>query len=111
MKVLRVVGPILGLIVVLTGVQPPAAADLDPGASLAERRGCLRCHDVDRPRIGSAFRSIADRYRGVPDSESHLVDWLGTGGRGHWGDDYEMSEQTHLGSGDAQILVRWVVRQ
>jgi cytochrome c len=112
MKARRVVAAILLSVVALpASLESVAAADPDPAARLAERRGCLQCHDPQRPRVGPAFRSVADRYRGEPEAESRLVDWLETGGRGHWGDDYAMSEQSHLGPGEAETLVRWVLRQ
>jgi cytochrome c len=101
----------LGAVAMLANPQPLAAADPDPASTLAERRGCLRCHDPERPHVGPAYRSVADRYRGDPEAEARLVNWLETGGRGHWGVDNEMSEQSHLGPGEAETLVRWVLRQ
>jgi cytochrome c551/c552 len=101
----------LGAVAVHANLQSVAAADPDPAATLAERRGCRQCHDLDRLRIGPAFSSVADRYRGDPDAQSRLVDWLETGGRGHWGEAYAMSEQSRLRPGDAEMLVRWVLRQ
>jgi cytochrome c len=92
-------------------LEPAAAAESNPAADLAERRGCLHCHDVGKTRIGPAFRSVADRYRSDPAAQDRLVDWLESGGRGHWGADYAMPEQSHLGPGDAQTLVRWVLGQ
>lgn len=112
MKGCRIVAAILLSVVALhAGLESVAAADPDPASKLAERRGCLQCHAVAGPRVGPAFRSVADRYRGEPEAESRLVDWLETGGRGHWGEDYAMSEQSHLGPGEAETLVRWVLRQ
>jgi cytochrome c len=111
LNVLRVTTLALGVAAVFAQHEAATAADPDPASTLAERRGCLQCHDPERPRIGPAFRSVADRYRGDPEAESRLVDWLETGGRGHWGEDYEMSEQNHLGPGEAETLVRWVLRQ
>ena len=111
MNALRVATIALGVVAMVARPQSATAADPDPGSSLAERRGCLQCHNAERPRFGPAFRSVADRYRGDPEAESRLVDWLETGGSGHWGEDYQMSEQSHLGPGEAQTLVRWVLRQ
>jgi cytochrome c len=101
----------LGSGVALAGFDRAAAEQPDAASKLAERRGCLRCHDPARPRFGPPFRSVAERYRGDPEAETRLIAWLETGGRGHWGEDYEMSEQSHLGPGDAEKLVRWVLAQ
>ncbi len=112
MKAFRVgVAVVLGAVAMLANLEPLVAADPNPASTLAERRGCLQCHDLDRSRIGPAFRSIADRYRGDPEAKSRIVDWLETGGRGHWGEDYAMSEQSHLRPGEAETLVRWVLGQ
>jgi len=102
---------ILSILASWAGLETAAAAESNPAADLAERRGCLQCHDVGTTRIGPAFRLIADRYRSDPEAQDRLVDWLETGGRGHWGEDYAMPEQSHLGPGDAQTLVRWVLGQ
>lgn len=109
MDMLRAAAIVLG--VIMAFAKPATAADPDPASTLAERRGCLQCHDPERPRVGPAFRSIADRYRGDPKAEARLADWLETGGRGHWGEDYQMSEQSHLRPGEAEALVRWVLQQ
>jgi cytochrome c len=90
--------------------QPAGAADPD-SSTLGERRGCFQCYALEQPRIGPAFRSIADRYRGDQEAQSRLTDWLETGGRGHWGEDYHMSEQSHLRPGEAEALVKWVLQQ
>ena len=112
MTCLRIASSIVGLFATLAATLPVVvAADPNPAADLAERRGCLHCHTPDRPHLGPAFRSVADRYRGDPEAETRLLDWLETGGRGHWGDDYEMSAQEHLGPSDAQTLVLWILRQ
>jgi len=102
---------VLGMVAMLADFRPLAAADTDPAAKLAEQRGCLRCHDPARPRFGPSFLAIADRYRSNCDAESRLIDWLGTGGLGHWGNEYEMSGQDHLGASDTLTLVRWILRQ
>ena len=107
-RVLRLIGILSMMFAIL---EQATAADSDPAAVLAERRGCLQCHDLNRTRIGPAFVSIADRYRNDPEAELRLVDWLESGGRGHWGDDHPMPEQSRLGPSDAQTLVRWVLRQ
>lgn len=108
---LRITSSIVGLLAAVAVVRPAVGADPHPAANLAERRGCLHCHTPDRPRLGPGFSSVADRYRGDTEAETRLIDWLQTGGRGHWGDDYEMSAQEHLGPSDAQTLVIWILRQ
>ena len=88
-----------------------AEADADPAVALAERRGCFTCHDLRETRIGPSFQAIATAQRGDPRAEGRLIDKMETGGRGHWGDEYNMSPQFELRPGEAQTLVRWVLEQ
>jgi cytochrome c len=88
-----------------------AEADADPAAVLAERRGCFSCHDLREPRIGPSFQAIATTHRGDPRAEARLMDKIETGGRGHWGEEHNMSPQFQLRPGEARTLVRWVLEQ
>ena len=44
-----------------TGFQVPARAD---GADVAKAQGCLRCHDIDKKKVGPAFKDVAAKYQG-----------------------------------------------
>jgi len=88
-----------------------AEGDPDPAAALAERRGCFTCHDLREPRIGPSFQAVATAHRGDPSAEARLMDKIETGGRGHWGDEYNMSPHFELRPGEARTLVRWVLEQ
>lgn len=54
--------------------------------SLAEEKQCFVCHSLDR-QIGraTAFKAIAERYRGKANIESNLAQKIKNGGVGHWG--------------------------
>jgi cytochrome c len=54
-----IVANVLGLAAI--GVQMPAHAD---GADVAREQGCLRCHDVDKKKVGPAFKDVAAKYQG-----------------------------------------------
>ena len=101
--VLHALSPVLAL-----AVNVYASAQASP-AALAEQRGCLQCHSPYPPRLGPDFADVADHYRDDPEATSRLIDWLETGGRGHWGDEYEMSAQSHLRPGEAEALVKWIL--
>jgi len=88
-----------------------AEGDPDPAVALAQRRGCLTCHDLREPRIGPSFQAIATAHRGDPSAEARLMDKIEIGGRGHWGEEYNMSPQFELRPGEARTLVRWVLEQ
>lgn len=54
--------------------------------SLAAEKQCFVCHSLDR-QIGraTAFRAIAERYRGKANVEPNLAQKIKSGGVGHWG--------------------------
>jgi cytochrome c len=110
---MRMYGFLALVALVGTSLAPAMAveADADPAVALAERRGCFTCHDPREPRIGPSFQAIATAHRGDPRAEARLMDKIETGGRGHWGDEYNMSPQFQLRPGEAQTLVRWVLAQ
>jgi cytochrome c551/c552 len=97
------------LLPALALVADASASEQVSPAALAEQRGCFRCHSPYPPRLGPDFADVADRYRDDPEATSRLIDWLETGGRGHWGDEYEMSAQSHLRPSEAEALVRWIL--
>ena len=101
--------PLLAL--ACTSFASGAAGEADPAVALAERRGCFTCHDLREPRIGPSFQAIATAHRGDPRAEAQLMDKIETGGRGHWGEEYNMSPQFELRPGEARTLVRWVLEQ
>lgn len=59
-------------------------AALADGAALAEKGGCLACHNVDSRKVGPAFKDIAAKYKGS-DVEEKLIKKTKEGGRGSWG--------------------------
>lgn len=56
----RVAAAALG--VALLCPQPPAFAA--KGMDEARERGCLRCHDVEKKKIGPAFKDVSARLKG-----------------------------------------------
>ena len=62
-----------------------SVAHADPG-KLAEEKQCLLCHTMDN-KVGraTAFKAIAQRYKGKADAEANLVQMVEKGGVGHWG--------------------------
>ena len=70
---------------VLSFVAIVSAAHADP-EKLAEKKQCLICHSMDN-KVGraTAFRVIAQRYKGKTDAKANLVQKIRKGGVGHWG--------------------------
>jgi len=45
----------------------PSSGTID-AAALAQRSGCLGCHNVDVKIVGPAYKDVAAKYRGKPDA-------------------------------------------
>lgn len=64
---------------------PPAVESSDE-LKLAQRSGCLMCHQIDKKVIGPAWRDVAKRYRDDPTAETKLIAKVVEGGKGNWTD-------------------------
>jgi len=63
-----------------------AAGTLAAGAVHAQdvlkAKGCLGCHDMDKKKVGPAYKDVAAKYKGNKDAEGMLVGKL-KDGKGH----------------------------
>jgi cytochrome c len=63
-----------------------AAGALTAGAVQAQdvlkAKGCLNCHEMDKKKVGPAYKDVAAKYKGNKDAESMLVAKLKEG-KGH----------------------------
>ena len=63
-----------------------AAGALMAGAVQAQdvlkAKGCLGCHDMDKKKVGPAYKDVAAKYKGNKDAEAALVSKLKEG-KGH----------------------------
>jgi cytochrome c len=103
---------LLGPAVVALAVLAPAQA-VDPGRamSLAEKRGCIECHEVGAPNAGPSYSAIAARYRHDTGARDRLVDKIRFGGAKHWGERFNMWPHYTVTSEEAQIMVEWILQQ
>lgn len=59
----------------------------DDGAdalALAQKSGCLACHNVDKKVVGPAWKDVAARYKGDAGAKDKLIAKVKTGGKGNW---------------------------
>lgn len=76
------------------------AADLiDQGKALVDANNCLGCHKLDEKMVGPAFRDVAKKYQKDPKAIQYLVNKLGNGGAGVWG---EMNMPAFSGLSEAE---------
>lgn len=57
---------------------------LADGAALAEKGGCMACHNVEGRKVGPSFKDVAAKYKDQ-DVQTKLIEKIKTGGRGSWG--------------------------
>lgn len=53
-----------------------AAVDADAAKALAKKSGCLKCHAIDKDKMGPSMKNIAAKWKGKPDAEAKLIDVL-----------------------------------
>ena len=64
------------------GALVAGAVNAQSGADVARAKGCLGCHDLDKKKVGPAFKDVAAKYKGDKKAEASLVAKLKEG-KGH----------------------------
>lgn len=59
----------------------PALAQAD----LAQKKGCLACHSVDKKIVGPAYKDVAKKFAGQKDAIPMLAERIQKGSVGVWG--------------------------
>ena len=57
-------------------------ASAQSGAELAKSKNCLNCHDMEKKKVGPAFKDVAAKYKDNKDAEATIVAKLKEG-KGH----------------------------
>jgi len=79
------------------------------GLVLESKNDCKTCHAIDVKITGPAFREIANKYAGMPDTiVSHLANKVISGGSGVWGE-IPMLPHAGLSKADAEAIVRYIL--
>lgn len=78
------------------------------GKELVEANSCTACHQVDAASVGPSFKSVAERYQDDPEGLAYLVEKIGNGGGGVWGET-AMPPFTHLDEADRTALATYVL--
>ena len=72
---------ILAILSVATAVAAGAAL-AQSGPEVLKAKGCLGCHDMDKKKVGPAYKDVAAKYKGDKKAEAMLVDKIKEG-KGH----------------------------
>ncbi|HZM02841.1 MAG TPA: c-type cytochrome [Candidatus Saccharimonadales bacterium] len=86
-----------------------ASASLDAKV-LAQKFGCLACHNVAVKVVGPAYKDVAAKYRGRPDAMEKVAHQITHGGSGQWGQ-IGMPSFDQFTPAQVDALARWVLSQ
>jgi cytochrome c len=74
---------------------------------LADSKGCLACHDVQRKKVGPAFSEVAKKYAGKENAVEEIVQSITKGSMGKWGS-IPMTPQP-VTEEEARKLAEWIL--
>lgn len=78
-------------------------------AALAQKNGCLACHQVDKKVVGPSYKDIAAKYKGADEAKiAELATKVKAGGVGVWGQ-IPMPPNAKVTPEDAKTLVQWIL--
>lgn len=84
------------------------ASAADPAEALAQKSGCLACHQVATKVLGPAYKDVAAKYKGDKTAEAKLIAKVKAGGSGTWGA-IPMPANTQVADADIKTLVKWIL--
>lgn len=61
------------------GMLAAASAQAQSGQDVLKAKGCLNCHDLDKKKVGPAYKDVAAKYKGNKDAQGTLVAKLKAG--------------------------------
>lgn len=70
------------VVVVAAGVLVAGPGVAQSGADVLKAKGCLNCHDMDKKKVGPAYKDVAAKYKGKQGAEAELVAKIKEG-KGH----------------------------
>jgi cytochrome c len=88
------------VIAVLTAAGLLVGGVAHASADMANSAGCMKCHDVDKKKMGASFKDIAAKNKGNKDYVDAAVKKLSSGS-GH--------PKTAASEGDLKKIMDWVM--
>ena len=105
MKKMKVL--VLAASTVVLSLGAVANASAEDAMALAQKSGCLACHQVDTKVVGPAYKDVAAKYRGQ-DVLDKLVAKVKNGGSGVWGP-VPMPPNVNVSEADIKTIVTWIL--
>lgn len=82
---------------------------LADAAKLAQAKGCMGCHQIDKKVVGPAYKDVAKKYAGQADATDKLATKIQKGGSGVWGS--VPMPPNNVTPAEAKELAAWVLAQ
>ena len=89
-------------ILAAAGVLAAGVAYAQSGADVAKAKGCLNCHEVDKKKVGPAFKDVAAKYKDDKGAAGTLAGKL-KAGKGH--------PKAAASDAELKAMVRYVLSQ
>jgi cytochrome c len=70
------------LVLAAAGALAASSGYAQSGADVLKAKGCLNCHEMDKKKVGPAYKDVAAKYKGQKGAESELVAKIKEG-KGH----------------------------
>ena len=69
-------------VVAVAGLLAAGSSQAQSGAEGLKAKGCLNCHELDKKKVGPAYKDVAAKYKGDTKAQGQLVAKLKEG-KGH----------------------------
>ena len=70
------------VIIAATGALAAGAGFAQSGPEVLKAKGCLNCHEMDKKKVGPAYKDVAAKYKDDKKAEAMLVEKIKEG-KGH----------------------------
>ena len=97
------------LIILATSLVFAGNAFAADGEALAKKNNCTTCHDVDKKKVGPAFKEVAAKYKDDKGAQATLEKKVRSGGGGNWGPMPMPATAKSASDDDIKTLVQWVL--
>jgi cytochrome c len=85
------------------------AGQASASQALAQKSGCLACHQIDKKVLGPSLKDVAAKYKGDATAEAKLIAKVKKGGSGVWGPMPMPANSPQVKDDDIKSIVKWIL--
>jgi cytochrome c len=79
--------------------------------AIAQKAGCMACHNVDKKIVGPAYKDVAAKYKGDAGAAARLAEKVRKGGTGVWGQiPMPPNPPDKISDADLKAVLAWVLK-